>query len=49
MVMICMPLNTTQELIEDIAAGKMVIIMDDEDRKMRETSLLLHSTAPLSM
>ena len=31
--MICMPLNTTQELIEDIAAGKMVIIMDDEDRE----------------
>ena len=31
--MTCMPLNTTQELIEDIAAGKMVIIMDDEDRE----------------
>lgn len=27
------PLNTTQELIEDIRQGKMVIIMDDEDRE----------------
>lgn len=28
-----MPLNTTQELIDDIRDGKMVIIMDDEDRE----------------
>jgi 3,4-dihydroxy 2-butanone 4-phosphate synthase/GTP cyclohydrolase II len=28
-----MPLNTTEEIIEDIKAGKMVIIMDDEDRE----------------
>ncbi len=28
-----MALNTTQELIEDIRAGKMVILMDDEDRE----------------
>lgn len=28
-----MQLNTPQELIEDIAAGKMVILMDDEDRE----------------
>jgi 3,4-dihydroxy 2-butanone 4-phosphate synthase/GTP cyclohydrolase II len=28
-----MPLNTTEELIEDIRAGKMVILMDDEDRE----------------
>ncbi|MFK8010483.1 MAG: 3,4-dihydroxy-2-butanone-4-phosphate synthase [Marinicellaceae bacterium] len=28
-----MKLNTTKELIEDIKAGKMVILMDDEDRE----------------
>jgi 3,4-dihydroxy 2-butanone 4-phosphate synthase/GTP cyclohydrolase II len=28
-----MKLNTTDEIINDIAAGKMVIIMDDEDRE----------------
>lgn len=28
-----MSLNTVEELIEDIAAGKMVILMDDEDRE----------------
>ncbi|MEX2352764.1 MAG: 3,4-dihydroxy-2-butanone-4-phosphate synthase, partial [Gammaproteobacteria bacterium] len=28
-----MRLNTTEELIEDIRAGKMVILMDDEDRE----------------
>jgi 3,4-dihydroxy 2-butanone 4-phosphate synthase / GTP cyclohydrolase II len=28
-----MALHTTQELIEDIRAGKMVILMDDEDRE----------------
>lgn len=28
-----MQLNTTQELIEDIRQGKMVILMDDEDRE----------------
>lgn len=28
-----MQLNTAEELIEDIAAGKMVILMDDEDRE----------------
>ncbi len=28
-----MPLNTTQEIIDDIRAGKMVILMDDEDRE----------------
>ncbi len=28
-----MQLNTAKELIEDIAAGKMVILMDDEDRE----------------
>ena len=26
-------LNTTEEIIEDIRQGKMVIIMDDEDRE----------------
>jgi 3,4-dihydroxy 2-butanone 4-phosphate synthase/GTP cyclohydrolase II len=28
-----MKLNTTEELIEDIRQGKMVILMDDEDRE----------------
>lgn len=28
-----MPLNTTAEIIEDIRQGKMVILMDDEDRE----------------
>ena len=28
-----MQLNTTEELIEDIRQGKMVILMDDEDRE----------------
>jgi len=28
-----MPLNSTEEIIEDIRQGKMVIIMDDEDRE----------------
>ncbi len=28
-----MPLNTTEEIIADIQAGKMVILMDDEDRE----------------
>ena len=28
-----MALNTAEELIEDIRAGKMVILMDDEDRE----------------
>ena len=28
-----MAFNTTQEIIEDIRQGKMVILMDDEDRE----------------
>ena len=28
-----MKLNSTQEIIDDIKAGKMVVIMDDEDRE----------------
>lgn len=35
-----MPLSTTQEIIEDIRQGKMVIIMDDEDRE-NEGDLLM--------
>ena len=27
-----MPLNNSEEIIEDIRLGKMVILMDDEDR-----------------
>ncbi|MBT7207274.1 MAG: hypothetical protein HN868_07970, partial [Gammaproteobacteria bacterium] len=35
-----MALNTTEEIIEDIKAGKMVVIMDDEDRE-NEGDLLM--------
>jgi len=28
-----MPLNSTEEIIEDLRAGRMVVIMDDEDRE----------------
>jgi len=30
-----MVLNTVEELLEDIRQGKMVILMDDEDRRMK--------------
>jgi 3,4-dihydroxy 2-butanone 4-phosphate synthase/GTP cyclohydrolase II len=32
-ILIVMALNTTEEIIEDIRAGRMVILMDDEDRE----------------
>ena len=35
-----MNLNTTEEIIEDLRQGKMVVIMDDEDRE-NEGDLLL--------
>ena len=35
-----MKLNSTQEIIDDIKAGKMVVIMDDEDRE-NEGDLLM--------
>lgn len=35
-----MQFNTTEEIIEDIAAGKMVVIVDDEDRE-NEGDLLM--------
>ena len=35
-----MELNSIQELIKDIAAGKMVVLMDDEDRE-NEGDLIL--------
>lgn len=35
-----MALNTTEEIIEDLSQGKMVVIMDDEDRE-NEGDLLL--------
>lgn len=38
-----MELNTTEEIIEDIRLGKMVIIMDDEDRE-NEGDLLMAAT-----
>ena len=31
--MLAMALNTTEEIIEDIRQGKMVVLMDDEDRE----------------
>ncbi len=38
-----MKLNTTQEIIDDIRAGKMVVLMDDEDRE-NEGDLVMAST-----
>ncbi|WP_432481196.1 3,4-dihydroxy-2-butanone-4-phosphate synthase [Moraxella sp. ZY200743] len=38
-----MALNTAQEIIEDIKAGKMVILMDDEDRE-NEGDLVIASS-----
>lgn len=38
-----MPLNTTEEIIADLRHGKMVIIMDDEDRE-NEGDLLMAAT-----
>ena len=39
-----MKLNSTEEIIEDIRQGKMVVIMDDEDRE-NEGDLLMAATA----
>ncbi|MDT8451937.1 MAG: bifunctional 3,4-dihydroxy-2-butanone-4-phosphate synthase/GTP cyclohydrolase II [Gammaproteobacteria bacterium] len=39
-----MKLNTTEEIIEDIRQGKMVIVMDDEDRE-NEGDLLMAASA----
>ncbi len=39
-----MALNSTEEIIEDIKAGKMVIIMDDEDRE-NEGDLIMAAEA----
>jgi 3,4-dihydroxy 2-butanone 4-phosphate synthase/GTP cyclohydrolase II len=39
-----MSLNSTQEIIDDIKAGKMVIIMDDEDRE-NEGDILMAAQA----
>ena len=38
-----MPLNTPEELIQDIRQGKMVILMDDEDRE-NEGDLIMAAT-----
>ena len=38
-----MPLNTVEELVADIRAGKMVILMDDEDRE-NEGDLVIAAT-----
>jgi len=42
-----MKLNTAEEIIEDIRQGKMVVIMDDEDRE-NEGDLLMASSAVTS-
>jgi 3,4-dihydroxy 2-butanone 4-phosphate synthase / GTP cyclohydrolase II len=39
-----MSLNTTEEIIEDLKQGKMVVIMDDEDRE-NEGDLLMSAAA----
>ncbi|MBT8437979.1 MAG: 3,4-dihydroxy-2-butanone-4-phosphate synthase [Gammaproteobacteria bacterium] len=39
-----MKLNSTQEIIDDIKAGKMVIIMDDEDRENEGDILMAAQT-----
>ena len=39
-----MPLNTTEEIIDELRAGRMVVIMDDEDRE-NEGDLLLAADA----
>lgn len=36
-----MKLNTTEEIIEDLKAGKMVVIMDDEDRENEGDLIML--------
>ena len=36
-----MALNSTEEIIADLKAGKMVIIMDDEDRENEGDLMLL--------
>lgn len=36
-----MSINTTEEIIADLAAGKMVIIMDDEDRENEGDMMML--------
>ena len=38
-----MSLNTIPEIIEDIRAGKMVILMDDEDRE-NEGDIIMAAT-----
>jgi 3,4-dihydroxy 2-butanone 4-phosphate synthase/GTP cyclohydrolase II len=38
-----MAINTTEEIIEDLRAGKMVIIVDDEDRENEGDLLMLAS------
>jgi len=41
-----MKLNTVEEIIEDIRQGKMVILMDDEDRE-NEGDLISRPNASL--
>ena len=38
-----MQFNTTEEIIQDLAAGKMVIIVDDEDRENEGDLLMVAS------
>ena len=39
-----MALNSIEELVEDIRQGKMVILMDDEDRE-NEVDILMAAAA----
>ena len=43
-----MPISTPQEIIEDIRLGKMVILMDDEDRE-NEGDLIINPSCAVSL
>ncbi len=43
-----MALNTIEEIIADIRAGKMVILMDDEDRENEGDIIMPPSAARLN-
>ena len=40
-----MEFNSTEEIIQDVAAGKIVILLDDEDRENEAVSYT-HLTLP---
>ena len=41
-----MPLCSLEEALEDLTAGKFVIVVDDEGRETRATCSFLQSTLP---